>query len=66
MTTNSLKEQIDKENSRSIEIKGGIHTGLFIKDELRMRDDNIHREIYLFCDIKNNNNSLICSIIVLF
>ena len=40
MTTNSLKEQIDKENSRSIEIKGGIHTGLFIKDQLRMRDDN--------------------------
>ena len=40
MTTNSLKEQIDKENSRSIEIKGGIHTGLIIKDQLRMRDDN--------------------------
>ena len=36
MTTNSLKEQIDKENSRSIAIKGGIHTGLFIKDEIRV------------------------------
>ena len=36
MTTNSPKEQIDKENSRSIAIKGGIHTGLFIKDEIRV------------------------------